>query len=105
MVAISIKNLTKYYGKLKALENISFDVKKGEFFGFLGPNGAGKTTTINVITGLSNFNNGEVKIFDYDVIKDYKDARRLIGVSQQEFNLDPFFNVYKILKYNGGFFG
>ena len=53
-VAISIKNLTKCYGKLKALDNVSFEVKRGDFFAFLGPNGAGKTTSINVVTGLSN---------------------------------------------------
>ncbi len=60
--AISIQNLTKYYKKFKALENISFEVQPGEFFGFLGPNGAGKTTTISVITGLANFQSGNVKI-------------------------------------------
>ena len=76
--AISIRSLTKYYRGLKALDSVSFDVEEGDFFGFLGPNGAGKTTTISAITGLANFQSGEVRVFGYDVVKDYRIARRLI---------------------------
>ncbi|HQP10147.1 MAG TPA: ATP-binding cassette domain-containing protein, partial [Candidatus Omnitrophota bacterium] len=61
--AIEINNLTKFFGDLQALDNVSFSVKRGDFFAFLGPNGAGKTTTINALTGLSNFKSGEIKIF------------------------------------------
>lgn len=103
--AISIENLTKYYGKVQALDNISFSVKRGDFLGFLGPNGAGKTTTINVITGLSNYQKGTVRVFGHDVTKDYRDARRLIGVCTQDFNFDPFLNIFQLLVYQAGYFG
>ena len=103
--AISIKNLVKNYGKLRAVDNISFEVNEGEFFGFLGPNGAGKTTTINIITGLSNYNNGEVYVFGNDVVRGYRKARSMIGLCPQEINLDPFLTIRKILIYQGGYFG
>ncbi len=103
--AISIANLTKYYGRTQALDNISFDVKRGDFLAFLGPNGAGKTTTINVITGLSNYQSGTVRVFGYDVTKDYRNARRLIGVCTQDFNFDPFLTIFQLLIYQAGYFG
>lgn len=103
--AISIKNLTKYYGKLRALDNISLDIKRGDFFAFLGPNGAGKTTTINVITGLSNFQRGEVKVFGYNTVSEYTRTRRLIGLCAQEFNFDPFLTIHQLLAYQAGYFG
>ena len=56
------------------------EVREGEFFGFLGPNGAGKTTAINILTGLTTYKDGEVKVFGKDVIRDYREARKLIGV-------------------------
>ena len=84
--AIALQGVTKYYKKFKAIEDISFEVQPGEFFGFLGPNGAGKTTTISVITGLANFQAGRVKIFGHDVKSDYREARALIGLAPQEFN-------------------
>ena len=103
--AISIRGLSKQYGKLKALDSISFDIGEGEFFGYLGPNGAGKTTTINVITGLSNFSHGSVKVFGHDIVKDYRKARAMIGLSQQEFNFDPFLSIFDILKFQAGYYG
>ena len=103
--AISIKNLTKFYDNLLALNNVSFEVKRGDFFAFLGPNGAGKTTTINAITGLSNFQSGEVKVFGYNAVTDYVQSRRLIGLCAQEFNFDPFFTVHQLLVYQAGYFG
>lgn len=103
--AISIKNLTKFYNGFKALDNVSFEVKRGDFFAFLGPNGAGKTTTINAITGLSNFQAGEVKAFGYDVRRDYIQSRRLIGLCAQEFNFDPFLSIHDLLVYQAGYFG
>jgi len=104
-IAISIKNLTKYYGTFKALGDISFDVQRGDFFAFLGPNGAGKTTTINAITGLSNYQAGSVGIFGYDVTNEYRQTRRLVGLCAQEFNFDPFLTVERILIYQAGYFG
>lgn len=103
--AISIKNLTKYYKNFKALEDLTFDVQPGEFFGFLGPNGAGKTTTISIITGLANYQQGSVQVFGHDVVKDYRKARALIGLVPQEFNFDPFLSAEQILTFEGGYFG
>ncbi len=103
--AISIRGLTKFYGDLRALDNFSMEVREGEFFGFLGPNGAGKTTTINILTGLTTYTDGEVKVFGKDVIRDYREARKLIGVVPQEFNFDDYFNVDEILRFNAGYFG
>ena len=103
--AISIANLTKYYGRVQALDNISFSVKRGDFLAFLGPNGAGKTTTINIITGLSNYQSGSVRVFGHDVTKDYRAARGLIGLCTQDFNFDPFLNIFQLLIYQAGYFG
>ncbi|MFH1587520.1 MAG: ABC transporter ATP-binding protein [Candidatus Diapherotrites archaeon] len=102
--AISIKGLTKTYGKLKAVNNISLEIEEGEFFGYLGPNGAGKTTTINAIVGLLNFDKGSVRVFGNDVVKDYVQARKIIGFAQQELMFDPLLSVRDILHYHGGYF-
>jgi len=104
-IAISIKNLVKNYDGTEAVNNISFDIKQGEFFGFLGPNGAGKTSTINSITGIANFNSGKIEVFGSDVVKDYRKARSYIGLSPQEFNFDPFMSVQQILVYQCGYYG
>ena len=104
-VAVSIKNLTKYYGNFKALDCVHFKVMRGDFFAFLGPNGAGKTTTINVITGLSNYQSGKVEIFGYDAITEYPQSRRLVGLCAQEFNFDPFLTIHQLLVYQAGYFG
>lgn len=103
--AIALKGLTKCYGDLKALDDVNLTVKRGDFFAFLGPNGAGKTTTINVITGLSNYRAGEVKVFGYDTIFDYPQSRRLVGLCAQEFNFDPFVTIHQLLVYQAGYFG
>lgn len=103
--AIAIKNLTKHYKTFLALDDVSFEVREGEFFGFLGPNGAGKTTTIRVLTGLANFEHGSVNVFGHDVMKEYRETRSLIGLVPQEFNFDPFLNAEQILTFEGGYFG
>ncbi|HTL48393.1 MAG TPA: ABC transporter ATP-binding protein [Verrucomicrobiae bacterium] len=103
--AIAIKSLTKYYKDLKALNDVSLEVREGDFFGFLGPNGAGKTTTISVMTGLANFNGGSVKIFGHDVIAEYRKTRALVGFVPQEFNFDPYLSVENILVFVAGYFG
>ena len=104
-IAISIKNLTKFYGKFQALDNVCFEVKRGDFFAFLGPNGAGKTTTINVITGLSNYQSGDVKIFGFDTTREYTQTRSLVGLCAQEFNFDPFLTIHQLLVYQACYFG
>lgn len=103
--AISFKNVTKFYKKLKALDDVSFQVKRGDFFAFLGPNGAGKTTSINVLTGLSNFQSGSVSIFGYDAVQEYTFSRRLVGLCAQESNFDPFLSIYQLLVYHAQYFG
>jgi ABC-2 type transport system ATP-binding protein len=103
--AISIKNLSKFYKDFQALDQVGFDVKRGDFFAFLGPNGAGKTTTINVLTGLSNYQSGDVSVFGYDVTKEYQHTRRLIGLCAQEFNFDPFLSINQLLIYQAEYFG
>ncbi|MDA2931004.1 ABC transporter ATP-binding protein, partial [Acidobacteria bacterium AH-259-O06] len=103
--AISIRALSKYYGDLRALDNFSIEVGEGEFFGFLGPNGAGKTTTINILAGLTTYKDGEVRVFGKDVTRDYREARKLIGLVPQEFNFDDYFTVDEILRFYAGYFG
>lgn len=103
--ALSIQNLKKYYGQFEALRGISLEVEPGDFVAFLGPNGAGKTTTINVVTGLCNFQSGSVRVFDHDVVADYRKTRTLIGLCPQEFNFDPFLSIEQLLVYQAGYFG
>jgi len=76
---IEIKNLTKRYKDVKAVDNLSFNVRKGEIFGFLGPNGAGKTTTIKALLGLIHINNGSIKINNMDIYKDGIKIKKEIG--------------------------
>ncbi len=92
--ALSISHLRKVYrdGKV-AVDDLSLDIAPGDFFGFLGPNGAGKSTTIHCVTGIATPTSGTIKIFGVDAVKDYREARRLIGLSPQEFNVDTFATV------------
>ena len=76
---IELKNVTKKYGKFKAVDNISFSVKEGEIIGLLGPNGAGKSTTMNMITGFIEQAEGEIIINGYDITKKPKKAKKSIG--------------------------
>ncbi len=104
MNAVSINNLVKTYSNTQAVKGISLEIKQGEFFGLLGPNGAGKSTTIQIMTGLTNKTSGTIKLFDKDVVDDYIEARKLIGLVPQEFNFDIFERVYNILYFNAGYF-
>jgi ABC-2 type transport system ATP-binding protein len=85
--AIEVNNLTKKFGRLTAVDNISFQVNQGEVFGFLGPNGAGKTTTIRILTGLTKPTAGEAKIFNHDIKKETIQAKKLIGIVPEESNV------------------
>lgn len=105
MHALEIKNLTKKYKDYLAVDDISLTIKEGEFFGFLGPNGAGKSSTIHCITGISKITDGTITVFGKDVEKDYREARSLIGLSPQEFNVDLFAPLSKIVWYVGGYYG
>ncbi|MAG48047.1 ABC transporter ATP-binding protein [archaeon] len=105
MNSVIIKNLTKKYKNLLAVDNISFNIKKGEIFGLLGPNGAGKTTIINCITQLSTITNGTIKVNSYDTKENYLEARKELGLSPQELKFDHYFPIQDILIYQGGYFG
>ena len=76
---IEVKNLTKRYGSLTAVDNISFSIKEGEIVGFLGPNGAGKSTTLNIITGYLSANNGTVTVEGFDMENEPIKAKKHIG--------------------------
>ena len=103
--AIEINNLQKKYNDVEALKGINLNIPKGSFFGLLGPNGAGKTTTINIITGLVNITSGRVLVLGHDVIQDYKNSRKKIGLAPQEFNFDHFFNLEEMLSFQAGYYG
>ena len=103
--AIEIKGLTKSYGDTIALDGVNINIKKGEFFGLLGPNGAGKTTTINILTGLVFHDEGFTKVFGKDTVKDFRFTRSKIGIAAQEFSVDWFFPIEKLLYFQAGYYG
>ncbi|MDH6183810.1 ABC transporter ATP-binding protein [Polaromonas sp. CG_23.6] len=113
MPAISFQSVCKTYPLarnqsgtgLKALDHVSFDIQQGEFFGLLGPNGAGKTTLISILAGLSHASSGHVLVHGSDVLLDYANARRKLGVVPQELVFDPFFTVREALRIQSGYFG
>jgi ABC-2 type transport system ATP-binding protein len=90
---ISVDGLVRTYGEKVAVDNVSFDVRKGEIFGFLGPNGAGKTTTIKVLTTLMPPSRGRVVVLGYDVTREPSKVRRRIGVVQQQPSMEMFMTV------------
>ncbi len=89
----------------QALDDVSLSVEPGEFFGLLGPNGAGKTTMISVLSGLAHATSGTATVCGHDVVRDYKEARRSLGVVPQELVYDPFFTVRETLRLQSGYFG
>ncbi len=103
--AISIKGLVKRFNGLVAVDGIDLEISQGEFFGLLGPNGAGKTTLIRMLVGLSTPTSGSASIFGRDVVKNPIEARRLIGVSPQEYNFDENLKAKEILTYHAGYYG
>jgi ABC-2 type transport system ATP-binding protein len=103
--AVSIIDAVKHFGSLKALAGVSLEIEQGEFFGLLGQNGAGKTTLISSLAGLVRPDSGTLKVLGYDVIKDFREARRRLGVVPQELVFDPFFNVRETLQIQSGYFG
>ncbi|QIN80844.1 ATP-binding cassette domain-containing protein [Rubrobacter marinus] len=106
MPALRVEGLKKTYGNgLLALDGVSLEVEAGRFFGLLGPNGAGKTTLINSVVSLARPDSGKVTVFGKDAFAEYKEARRMIGVSPQEINLDKFLTVEESLLYHAGYYG
>jgi ABC-type multidrug transport system, ATPase component len=103
--AVSFQAVQKDYGSLQALKGVSFDVRPGCFFGLLGPNGAGKSTLINSMAGLVKPSAGRILVNGYDVEKEYRQARRFLGVVPQELISDPFFTIRELLDIQSGYFG
>ena len=103
--AIEIRGVSKTYASVRALCDIDLEISQGEFFALLGPNGAGKTTLISLLAGLARANAGSLKVMGHDVVADYRQARRALGVVPQELVFDPFFTVRESLRFQSGYFG
>jgi ABC-2 type transport system ATP-binding protein len=109
--AVETIDLCKTYGgrrgqeAVHALQSVTMAVPRGSFFGLLGPNGAGKSTLINILAGLVVRTSGQVRIWNYDVDREMRAARRSIGVVPQELNLDPFFSPRELLEVQAGLYG
>lgn len=109
-IALEIKNVGKTYklqdgNSLKALDDITFNVKQGEIFGLLGPNGAGKSTLINILGGTVIKSNGLVNVWGFDLDLNPRQVRASIGIVPQEINVDPFFTPKKLLDIQAGMYG
>src|SRR4051812_50210788 len=97
--AIRIESLSKVYaGGKRALDDVSFDVPRGQIFGLLGPNGAGKSTTINILAGMVTKSAGNVSIWGFDIDEHPRNAKRSIGIVPQEIVFDPFFTPVEMLE-------
>lgn len=111
MSAVSIQSLSKLFPPrgtapaVHALDNVTFDIEHGEFFGLLGPNGAGKTTLISILAGLARASSGTIRVHGFDVRNDFVQARRHLGIVPQELVFDPFFSVQEALRFQSGYFG
>ncbi len=105
VAAVSINNVVKQFGTLRALDGVSMEIAQGDFFGLLGPNGAGKTTLISSLAGLVRPDSGRLQVLGHDVVRDFREARRRLGVVPQELVFDPFFNVRETLRIQSGYFG
>jgi ABC-2 type transport system ATP-binding protein len=102
---IMVRNLVKQYPGVTAVNDITFQVKAGEIFGFLGPNGAGKSTTVAILTTLALPTQGTAKVGGYDVVHQAGDVRRIAGVALQEIGLDPLMKAMELLVLQGQLFG
>ncbi len=109
--AIEIIGLNKTYKgnsvqpSKEALSDINLKIPRGSFFGLLGPNGAGKSTIINIMAGLVIKSSGDVKVWDYDIESQMRQARSSIGIVPQELNIDPFFTPREVLETQAGLYG
>lgn len=102
---MDVVGVTKRYGDLRAVDDVSMGIRPGEIFALLGPNGAGKTTLIGCVTGLITGFEGAVKIAGFDAVEDYQITRRLVGLVPQELNYDAFFTARQCLEFQAGYFG
>ena len=103
--AIEVEELTKYYGSVLAVDHITFEVKRGEIFGFLGPNGAGKTTTVRILTGLTLPTSGTAKVVGYDVVKESRRAKMSIGLVPEISNIYSELSVWDNVIFSGEIHG
>jgi ABC-2 type transport system ATP-binding protein len=103
--AIQIDQVHKSFGAFAALKGIDLTIGQGEFFALLGPNGAGKSTLINLLAGLLRPTSGRLRVMGHDVVDDYQQSRRVLGVVPQELVFDPFFTVREMLRFQAGYFG
>src|SRR3989338_3099797 len=95
-MAIEVKNLTKFFGKTRVLDNLSFNIDKGEIIGFLGPNGAGKTTTMRILTGFLAPSSGDVRIGGLEVLEHTLSIRKKIGYLPEN---NPLYLDMKVFEY------
>ena len=103
---LTIDALSKYYANgFEALKSINLRVKESEILALLGPNGAGKTTLISTICGISKFTSGEITLAGHDIVKNYRAARKMIGMVPQELSLESFETVMNTLRFSRGLFG
>jgi ABC-2 type transport system ATP-binding protein len=103
--AIEVKNLTKRFGNFTAVDNISFEVSKGEIFGFLGANGAGKTTAMRMLCGLSKPTSGYASVAGFDISRDSESVKRHIGYMSQKFSLYDDLKVWENIRLFAGIYG
>ncbi len=102
---IEVKNLSKHFGQFKAVDDISFDVKKGEVFGFLGANGAGKTTAIKMLTGIWSSSSGQATVAGFDINRNRNKLKENIGYMSQKFSLYEDLTFKENVRFYGGIYG
>src|SRR5256885_244686 len=103
---LSVKNVSKTYASgFRALEHVNLDIRRGEIFALLGPNGAGKTTLISIICGIVTLTEGTVTVAGYDIGRDFRVTRSMIGLVPQELTTDAFETVWATVSFSRGLFG
>lgn len=105
MEVIKVSNLTKKFGNFTAVDHISFDVRRGEIFGFLGANGAGKTTAMQMLCGISKPTSGKGTVAGYDILRENEKIKRNIGYMSQKFSLYEDLKVWENIRLFGGIYG
>jgi len=103
--AVSVRGLTRKFGDFTAVNDVSFDVEKGEIFGFLGPNGAGKSTTIKILCGIIAPTSGEGFVAGHSILKNREEIKKITGYMSQKFSLYEELTPYENLEFYGGVYG